>query len=199
MDKLTPSQAKVLQSIRSHTQAHGMPPTRAEIAKSLGFASPNGAQKHVRALVRKGAIEVTQNAARGIRPKESGLPLVGRVAAGAPILALENIMGHHPVEPALFSPKAHFLLKVEGASMRDAGILDGDWIAVHRTKQVESGQIAVVRLNDDVTVKRFKKRGSRVQLLPENKSFKPIEVDPHTHEFEIEGLVVGVIRTGKHI
>ena len=199
MDKLTSSQARVLQLIRRHAEAHGVAPTRAEIAKSLGFASPNGAQKHVLALVRKGAIEVIPNAARGIRPKELGLPLVGKVAAGTPILALENIMGHYPVEPALFSPKAHFLLKVEGMSMRDAGILDGDWIAVHRTKQVESGQIVVARLDDEVTVKRFKRRSGQIQLLPENKSFKPIEVDPHIHELEIEGLVVGSIRTGRRV
>lgn len=197
MDKLTPNQAKVLQLIRRHVESHGVPPTRAEIAKGLGFASPNGAQKHVLALARKGAIEITHNVARGIRPKESGLPLVGRVAAGTPLLALENIVGHYPVESALFSPKAHFLLRVEGTSMRDAGILDGDWIAVHRTRQAESGQIVVARINDDVTVKRLKKRGSRIQLLPENKSFKPIEIDPRIHEFEIEGLVVGTIRTGR--
>ena len=199
MDKLTSSQAKVLQLIHSHTKAHGMPPTRAEIAESLGFASPNGAQKHVLALVRKGAIEVIHNAARGIRPKESGLPLVGKVAAGTPISALENIVGYYPVEPALFSPKAHFLLKVDGMSMRDAGILDGDWIAVHRARHAESGQIVVARINDEVTVKRFRRRNERVQLLPENKSFKPIEIDPRIHELEIEGLVVGVIRTGKQI
>src|SRR5262245_23380318 len=194
MKELTPRQAEILQIIRDTIEETGFPPTRAEIARMLDFASPNAAEDHLRALERKGVIEILDGTARGLRLKESlGLPLVGRVAAGSPILAEEHIVGRYSVDPGLFQPRADYLLKVRGMSMRDAGILDGDLLAVHRTREVRTGQIVVARLHDEVTVKRLRRRGNVVELLPENPEFKPIVVDPG-EDFAIEGLGVGVIR-----
>jgi len=177
----------------------GMPPTRAEIARELGFKSANAAEEHLRALQRKGVLDLVPGASRGIQLKDSlreqlGLPLVGRVAAGSPILAEEHIETHYRLDPTLFNPKPHFLLRVHGMSMKDAGILDGDLVAVHRTPEVRSRQIVVARVDDEVTVKRYRQEGSTVWLLPENEEFEPIQVDLNTQTMVIEGVVVGVIR-----
>jgi len=198
MDELTARQAEVLQLIADFLQATGFPPTRAEIAAQLGFRSANAAEDHLRALERKGYIEMLPGASRGIRLRESlGLPVIGRVAAGNPILAEQHIQARYQLDPALFKPRADYLLKVRGMSMREAGILDGDLLAVHRTAEARSGQIVVARLGNEVTVKRFKRFGAQVQLLPENPDFEPILVDPKRDFFAIEGLGVGIIRTGK--
>ena len=198
MDELTARQAEVLQLIADFLQATGFPPTRAEIAAQLGFRSPNAAEDHLRALERKGYIEMLPGASRGIRLRENlGLPVVGRVAAGSPILAEQQIQGRYQLDPALFKPRADYLLKVRGLSMRDAGILDGDLLAVHRTSEARSGQIVVARLGNEVTVKRFRRQGNQVQLLPENPDFEPILVDLKRDFFAIEGLGVGIIRNGK--
>lgn len=195
---LTPRQQEILQLIRDTVAATGVPPTRAEICQAFGFASPNAAEDHLRALARKGAIELSEGIARGIRlPEPPGLPLVGRVAAGQPILAEQHIQARYQVDPSLFKPQADYLLKVRGMSMRDIGILDGDLLAVHRTSEARSGQIIVARLHDEVTVKRLHRQGSVVQLLPENPDFEPIVVDPRQDFFAIEGLAVGVIRNGR--
>ncbi len=195
MKELTPRQAEILQLIRDTIAETGFPPTRAEIARMLDFASPNAAEEHLRALERKGMIEILDGTARGLRLKEAaGLPLVGRVAAGSPILAEEHIVGRYAVDPHLFRPRADYLLKVRGMSMRDAGILDGDILAVHKTDEARSGQIVVARLHDEVTVKRLRRRGATVELLPENPEFKPIVVDTRGAPFAIEGIAVGVIR-----
>ncbi|HXX09885.1 MAG TPA: transcriptional repressor LexA [Burkholderiales bacterium] len=198
MDELTARQAEVLQLIADFLQATGFPPTRAEIAAQLGFRSPNAAEDHLRALERKGYIEMLPGASRGIRLRENlGIPVVGRVAAGSPILAEQHIQGRYQLDPALFKPRADYLLKVRGLSMRDVGILDGDLLAVHRTSEARSGQIVVARLGNEVTVKRFKRQGNQVQLLPENPDFEPILVDLKRDFFAIEGLGVGIIRNGK--
>jgi repressor LexA len=195
MKELTPRQAEILQLIRDTIEETGFPPTRMEIARMLGFASPNAAEEHLRALERKGVIEILDGTARGLRLKEAlGLPLVGRVAAGAPILAEEHIVGRYSVDPNLFRPRADYLLKVRGMSMRDAGILDGDLLAVHKVADARSGQIVVARLEDEVTVKRLRRRGATVELLPENPEFKPIVVDTRETPLAIEGIAVGVIR-----
>jgi len=195
MEPLTPRQAKILQLVTDSIEADGYPPTRAEICRAMGFSSPNAAEKHLRTLERKGAIEIAAGTSRGIRLVEDlGLPLVGRVAAGSPILAEANVQARYRVDPALFKPRADYLLKVRGMSMRDAGILDGDLLAVHSTHEARSGQIVVARLRDEVTVKRFKRQGSRVQLLPENPDFEPIEVDLRRTLLAIEGVAVGIIR-----
>jgi len=198
MDELTVRQAQILEWIRERIDASGMPPTRAEMAEALGFRSPNAAEDHLKALARKGAIEMLPGASRGIRILGSvfgsGLPLIGRVAAGSPILAVENIEVRYQLDPNLFSPRADYLLRVRGLSMRDVGILDGDLLVVHKTPEARSGQIVVARLDEEVTVKRLQKRGNQVQLLAENPDFKPIQVDPREHQFNIEGLAVGVIR-----
>ena len=199
MHELTPRQKQVLELVRTALEETGMPPTRAEIAEALGFRSANAAEEHLRALERKGAIEMVRGVSRGIRLKDSlreqmGLPLVGRVAAGQPILAQEHIETHYKIDPSLFHPKPHYLLKVDGMSMKDAGILDGDLVAVHRTPEVRSRQIVVVRLDDEVTVKRYRQEGSIVWLLPENTDFEPIRVDLQETSMIIEGVVVGVIR-----
>jgi repressor LexA len=177
----------------------GMPPTRAEIAKTLKFRSVNAAEEHLRALERKGVIELLPGMSRGIRLKDSlreqmGLPLVGRVAAGQPILAEEHIEARLQIDPALFKKPPHFLLRVHGMSMRDAGILDGDLVAVHRTPEVRARQIIVARLDNEVTVKRYKQEGHRVWLMPENPEFTPIQVDLREQSLAIEGVVVGVVR-----
>ena len=179
----------------------GMPPTRAEIARELGFKSANAAEDHLRALQRKGVLDLIPGASRGIQLKDSlrdqlGLPLVGRVAAGSPILAEEHIETHYKLDPALFNPKPHYLLRVQGMSMKNAGILDGDLVAVHRTPEVRSRQIVVARVEDEVTVKRYRQDGSVVWLLPENEDFEPIQVDLNKQDMVIEGVVVGVIRDG---
>jgi repressor LexA len=196
--ELTPRQAEILQLIRDAIEATGYPPTRAEIAMAFGFRSPNAAEDHLRALERKGCISIEPGAARGIRLAEAlGLPLVGRVAAGQPILAEAHIQGRYQVDPNLFYPRADYLLKVRGMSMRDAGILDGDLLAVHASTEARSGQIVVARLHDEVTVKRLRRRGSVVELLPENPDFRPIVVDLRRQPFAIEGIAVGMIRTGR--
>jgi len=198
MDDLTPRQAEILQLIADFVQSTGFPPTRAEIAKSLGFRSANAAEDHLKALEKKGFIELFAGASRGIRLKEGlGLPVIGRVAAGSPILAEAHVQGRYQVDPLLFSPRADYLLKVRGMSMRDAGILEGDLLAVHRTGEARSGQIVVARLHDEVTVKRFKRQGNQVQLLPENPDFKPIYIDLKRDPLAIEGLAVGLIRNSR--
>jgi repressor LexA len=195
MKELTPRQAEILQLIRDTIEETGFPPTRMEIARMLGFASPNAAEEHLRALERKGVLEILDGTARGLRLTEAlGLPLVGRVAAGAPMLAEEHIVGRYSVDPNLFRPRADYLLKVRGMSMRDAGILDGDLLAVHKTVDARSGQIVVARLEDEVTVKRLRRRGATVELLPENPDFKPIVIDSRETPLAIEGIAVGVIR-----
>jgi len=200
MRDLTPRQQEILQFIRDRLEATGLPPTRAEIAQEFGFRSPNAAEEHLKVLARKGVLELLPGASRGIRLSNGGgLPLVGRVAAGSPILAQENIEAHYQVDSALFAPRADYLLKVRGMSMKDAGILDGDLLAVHRTSEVRAGQVVVARLGDEVTVKRFKKKGDVVQLLPENADFEPIVVDLRIQELVIEGIGVGVIRHGKSL
>nr|WP_303905488.1 transcriptional repressor LexA [Thiohalomonas denitrificans] len=198
-DELTPRQAEILQLIRETVEATGSPPTRAEIARILGFRSPNAAEGHLRALAKKGAIELIPGTSRGIRLHGGeGLPLVGRVAAGNPILAEENIENRYRLDPGLFSPRADYLLRVKGMSMKDIGILDGDLLAVHRTGEARDGQIVVARIEDEVTVKRLQRKSrNRVLLLPENPEFEPIEVNPARQELVIEGIGVGVVRNGQ--
>ncbi|MBI1891791.1 MAG: transcriptional repressor LexA [Burkholderiales bacterium] len=215
MLKLTARQEQILNLIREAIENTGFPPTRAEIAAELGFRSANAAEEHLQALARKGAIEISPGTSRGIRLRDMGgnerlhaaqmalphpvlmqlsLPLVGRVAAGSPILAQEHVEATYSVDPTLFSAKPDFLLKVRGMSMRDAGILDGDLLAVKKADAARNGQIIVARLGDDVTVKRYKKSGSVIELLPENPDFKPIRVDANENEFALEGLAVGLLR-----
>jgi len=201
MAQLTPRQSQILEMIQEFIAEFGMPPTRAEIARELGFKSANAAEEHLRALQKKGVLELLPGASRGIQLKDSlreqlGLPLVGRVAAGNPILAEEHIEGHYQIDPALFNPKPHYLLRVNGMSMKNAGILDGDLVAVYRTPEVRNRQIIVARLEDEVTVKRYRQDGALVWLLPENEEFEPIRVDLNTQSMVIEGVVVGVIRDG---
>ena len=204
---LTTRQQQILDWIRDYLEATGMPPTRAEIAGGLGFSTPSSAEDHLQALARKGAIEILPGASRGLRLREmpgfpltGSLPLVGRVAAGQPILAVENIESHCRVDAALFSPRADYLLRVRGESMRDAGILDGDLLAVHRTREARNGQVVVARIGstggDEVTVKRLRRRSRDIVLLPENPAFAPIVVDPRTTTFAIEGIAVGLVRSG---
>lgn len=200
--ELTARQTEILNLIRTHITDTGFPPTRAEICEIMGFSSPNAAEDHLRALVRKEAIEVLPGTSRGIRilaPEEpEGLPVVGQVAAGSPILAEEHIEDYYPLDPTRFRPQAHYLLRVHGMSMRDAGILDGDLLVVHRTRQARNGQIVVARLEDEVTVKRFRRHGRwkhRVRLLPENPEYDPIDVDLREQSLVIEGRAVGLLRT----
>ena len=204
MDALTARQQRVLDFIVEFLDREGMPPTRAEIAAALGFRSPNAAEEHLRALARKGAIEMLPGSSRGLRlrvatPAADGLalPLIGRVAAGQPILAEAHVEAVHRIDRGLFKPRADYLLRVRGESMRDAGILDGDLLVVHHTPDARNGQIVVARLSDEVTVKRFRRRGNQVQLLPENPAFEPILVDLRREPLSIEGIGVGVLRTGK--
>ena len=209
MDALTERQSEILKLIRELTEVSGFPPTRAEIAERMGFRSVNAAEQHLRALEKKGAIEISSGASRGIRVCDARpaarhgrlleLPVIGRVAAGSPMLAEEHVQGRYQVDPNLFTPRADYLLRVRGMSMRDAGILEGDLLAVHRTDDARSGQIVVARLGDDVTVKRLRRRGHAVQLLPENPDFQPIEVDLRTEPLAIEGIAVGVIRNSKSL
>jgi repressor LexA len=197
MHTLTPRQAEILALIRDHMTAHGWPPTRSEIAQALGFRSPNAAEEHLRALARKGAIELVPGASRGIRLPDVGVPVVGRVAAGRPILAEQHIEVRHRIDPAIFRPHADYFLRVRGTSMRDAGILEGDLLAVHRTPEARNGQIVVARVENEVTVKRFQRRGHQVRLLPANSEFEPIDIDLRRQALVIEGVGVGVLRRGK--
>ena len=198
MDELTPRQAQILQIVREHLASRGYPPTRAEICRIMGFRSPNAAEEHLKALARKGAIEMAPGASRGLRLKgPQGLPVIGRVAAGSPLLAESHVEGRYLIDPALFRPRADYLLRVRGSSMRDAGILDGDLLAVNSAREPRAGQIVVARINDEVTVKRYKRQGGLIQLLPENPDFRTISVDPKREAFAIEGIAVGVIRNGK--
>ncbi|MES2830739.1 MAG: transcriptional repressor LexA [Pseudomonadota bacterium] len=217
MIKLTARQEQILTLIRDAIDNTGFPPTRAEIARELGFKSANAAEEHLQALARKGAIDLTPGTSRGIRLREVGgelsqraagsqlvlphpalmqlsLPLIGRVAAGSPILAQEHIEATYQVDRSLFSAIPDFLLKVRGMSMRDAGILDGDLLAVRKVDRAHNGQIVVARLGDGVTVKRYRKSGSTIELLPENPDFEPIRVNPEVDDFALEGLAVGLMR-----
>lgn len=204
MKPLTARQQEVYDFLKHHLETTGMPPTRAEISKELGFRSPNAAEEHLKALAKKGVIEIVSGASRGIRlllednnnvEEEPGLPLIGRVAAGEPILAEQHIEGTYHVDPTMFKPQADFLLKVYGQSMKDIGILDGDLLAVHSTKDVRNGQVVVARIEDEVTVKRLERKGSTVYLHAENEEFAPIVVDlTQPTQFEIEGIAVGIIR-----
>lgn len=200
MSDLTPRQSEVLELIRQVIENTGRPPTRAEIAEHLGFSSANAAETHLRALAKKGVIELSPGSSRGIRlveTEEPGLPVVGRVAAGTPILAEEHVETRYRMDPEVFQPRAHYLLQVKGMSMQDVGIFEGDLVAVHRATDFRNGQIVVARLDDEVTVKRFKQRGKQIWLLPENEEFEPIEVDLETQTLVLEGVVVGVIRNGR--
>jgi repressor LexA len=197
---LTARQEEILNLIKTNIRATGYPPTRAEIANELGFKSPNAAEEHLRALAKKGVIEMIKGTSRGIRlldEEQNGLPLVGRVAAGEAILAIENIEDYVDVTPDMFYPKADFFLKVQGASMQNIGIMDGDLLAVHKTNMAENGEIVVARIEDEVTVKRIitNSVAHEIKLMPENDAFKPINVDLRTQNFSIEGISVGVLRT----
>ncbi|MBS0313240.1 MAG: transcriptional repressor LexA [Proteobacteria bacterium] len=199
MRPLTARQAEILALIQDFIERSGFPPTRAEIAEQLGFRSANAAEEHLRALERKGILDILPGASRGIQLKQAGLPglpLIGRVAAGTPILAEENIRSRHKIDAALFSPNADYLLEVKGDSMINIGIHDGDLLAVHKTSEARSGQIVVARIDNEVTVKRLKRKGGAIELLPENDRLSPIAVDPRVDDFAIEGLAVGIIRTG---
>jgi repressor LexA len=196
---LTARQQQIFDLIKENISETGMPPTRAEIATFFGFKSANAAEEHLKALAKKGYIEMLPGTSRGIRLtevmlEEQGLPLIGRVAAGEPILAQEHIEEHYKVDGSLFHPAADYLLRVNGESMKDIGILDGDLLAVHQTTDVKNGQVVVARIDDDVTVKRFKREGNVVYLHAENEAFKPIKVDLATQEFNIEGIAVGIVR-----
>lgn len=207
MLKLTARQEQILNLIKEAIENTGFPPTRAEIAAELGFKSANAAEEHLQALARKGAIEISPGTSRGIRlvgataepvmmppAQMMSLPLVGRVAAGSPILAQEHVEATYSVDAAMFAAKPDFLLKVRGWSMRDAGIMDGDFLAVKKIDSAKNGQIVVARLGEEVTVKRYRKTGNLVELLPENPDFKVIEVTPED-EFALEGLAVGLMRS----
>ncbi len=214
MRDLTARQQEILDLIRQHISDTGFPPTRAEIAAKLGFRSPNAAEEHLKALARKGVLELTSGASRGIRLKTSAgtanasasllntgwawaglnLPLVGRVAAGSPILSQEHIEQHYQLDPGLFREKPDYLLKVRGMSMRDAGILEGDLLAVRQSSEARNGQIVVARVDGGVTVKRLRRQGQTIELLPENPDFQPIIVDARTTDFAIEGIGVGLVR-----
>lgn len=195
--KLTARQSEVLELIKRHIEESGMPPTRADIAKELGFKSANAAEEHLRALARKGAIEMIAGASRGIRlPENNGIPIVGYVAAGYPVLAEEHVDDYCDIAPSFFSPRADFFLRVRGESMQDIGIMEGDLLAVHKTHDAVNGDIVVARVDDEMTVKRLHKTRSKhlINLEPENPEFNTIEVDLREQEFAIEGISVGVIR-----
>ena len=199
MNELTSRQKQILLLIQRVIKDTSLPPTRAEISEELGFRSVNAAEEHLRALERKGVIELLPGTSRGIRLKDAlrqqiGLPLVGQVAAGEPILAEQHIEAHYQIDPTFFKSEAHYLLRVNGMSMKDAGILDGDLVAVHRSPEVRNRQIIVARLEDEVTVKRYHQTGHKVLLMPENPDFDPIAVDLREQSMTIEGIVVGVIR-----
>lgn len=219
MLKLTARQEQILTLIKDAIQNTGFPPTRAEIANELGFRSTNAAEEHLQALARKGVIEISAGTSRGIRLRDSSLssqtssprttqmalphpalmqlslPLVGRVAAGSPILATEHVEATYNVDPSLFSAKPDFLLKVRGLSMRDVGIMDGDLLAVKKTDSARNGQIVVARIGEEVTVKRYMRTAQGIELLPENPDFKPIIVSDNEPDFALEGLAVGLLRS----
>ena len=195
MLKLTPRQQEILDFIRNTLEFRRAPQTRAEIASASGFASHNAAEEHLKALARKGIILLEPGSARGIRLVEQlGLPLIGSVAAGSPILAVENVQRRYALDSSLFRPRADFLLRVRGLSMINAGILDGDLLAVHRSSEARNGQIVVARLDDEVTVKRFRQHNGIVELIAENPDFEPIVVDTSARILAIEGIAVGLIR-----
>jgi len=199
MEKLTPRQQQVLDLVRQHIDQTGYPPTRADIARDLGFRSANAAEEHLKALARKGAIEMIAGASRGIRlPESAGIPIVGRVAAGNPVLAQQNIEEYCDLSPSFFKPRADYFLVVQGDSMIEAGILDGDLLAVHSTRVASNGDIVVARIEEEVTVKRLRRTGQKhvVELLPENPDYKPIRVDLREQALTIEGISVGVLRRG---
>ena len=198
MEKLTPRQREILDFIRNSLEVLGAPPTRAEIASSFGFASHNAAEEHLKALAKKGVIVLEPGSARGIRLVEQlGLPLIGSVAAGSPILAVENVQARYALDASLFKPRADFLLRVRGTSMVNAGIFDGDLLAVHRSGEAHDGQIVVARLEDDVTVKRYRRHGAIVELIAEHPDFEPIIIDTREQQVDIEGIAVGLIRGGQ--
>jgi repressor LexA len=197
MIKLTARQTEVLDFIRSHIDDTGYPPTRADIANELGFKSANASEEHLNALARKGAIEMIPGTSRGIKlPETDGIPIIGRVAAGSPILAEEHIEDYCELPASFFRPAADYLLLVQGDSMMEGGILDGDLLAVHRTTELNNGDLVVARIEDEVTVKRLQRGRSKYQvtLLPENKDYSPIEVDLRDKAFAFEGLGVGILR-----
>lgn len=210
---LSPKQSQVLAFIRRFMETHELPPTRGEIAEGLGLKNRQGIEQHLRALQGKGALELMPGISRGIRISEpdakaaetrpansrarrNSLPLLGRIAAGSPILADGNIENYVHVDPSLFSPRASFMLRVRGDSMKDADILDRDLLAVHQTAQARNGQIVVARIGDEATVKYYRRQGHSVRLEPANDAYRPIEVDLRKQELVIEGLAVGVVRTG---
>ena len=200
LPSLTKRQKQIYDLIKENIQQTGMPPTRAEIAKFFGFRSANAAEEHLKALAKKGYIEMLAGTSRGIRLledsiEEEGLPLIGRVAAGEPILAEEHVEDHYKMDGNLFHPAADYLLRVNGESMKDIGIMDGDLLAVHQTTEVKNGQVVVARVENDVTVKRFKRDGNVVYLHAENQDFEPIKVDLANQEFNIEGIAVGIVRS----
>ena len=198
MKSLTHRQSEILKLIQEFIQSTGFPPTRSDIARVFHFKSPNAAEEHLRALEKKGHIKISRGTSRGIQlTKDIGLPIIGKVAAGHPILSEEHIQSRVQVEQSLFKPQANYLLKVRGNSMRNIGIQDGDLLAVHTTMEARSGQVVVARINNEVTVKRFRKKNKEIWLEPENEEFKPIRVDPERDQFLIEGLAVGIIRNGK--
>lgn len=199
MRPLTSRQQQIFDLIKEKIAETGMPPTRAEIATFFGFKSANAAEEHLKALAKKGFIEMLPGTSRGIRLaeehiEEEGLPLIGRVAAGEPILAQEHVEEHYKIDGSLFHPSADYLLRVNGESMKDIGILDGDLLAVHQTTDIQNGQVVVARVEEDVTVKRYKREGNVVYLHAENEDFSPIVVDLTSQHFNIEGIAVGVIR-----
>jgi len=199
MEKLTPRQQQVLDLVRRHIDQTGYPPTRADIARELGFKSANAAEEHLKALARKGAIEMIPGASRGIRlPESAGIPIVGRVAAGNPVLAEQNIEDYCDLPPTFFKPRADYFLKVQGDSMIEVGIFDGDLLAVHSTPVANNGDIVVARIEDEVTVKRLHKTTQKhmLELLPENPDYQPIKVDLRAQAFAIEGISVGILRRG---
>lgn len=199
---LTARQQEIFDFVKNHIVTTGMPPTRVEIAREIGFKSPNAAEEHLKALARKGYIEMLSGTSRGIRilvndeeaANDDGLPLIGKVAAGSPIEAIEHIERHYPVNGAMFNPSANYLLKVNGNSMEKIGILDGDLLAVHKTQVAKNGQVVVARVDDEVTVKRLEKKGDLIYLHPENDELEAIVVDPRKEYIEIEGIAVGIIR-----
>lgn len=201
--QLTERQQEIFDFVKNHISTTGMPPTRVEIAREIGFKSPNAAEEHLKALARKGYIEMLSGTSRGIRilvndeeaANEESLPLVGRVAAGTPIEAIEHIEDHYPISGTMFNPTADYLLRVNGNSMENIGILDGDLLAVHKTKVAKNGQVVVARVDDEVTVKRLEKKGNLIYLHPENDELESIVVDPRFEYIEIEGIAVGVIRS----
>jgi len=203
MQKLTQRQQEILDMIQDHIDETGMPPTRTDICDHFGFRSPTAADDHLKALERKEVIELIPGASRGIRllikEESDGVPVVGRVAAGEPIMSEEHIEDYYQIDPDIFYPAADYLLRVKGMSMRDAGIFDGDLLAVHSTSEVYNNQIVVARVENEVTVKRFRQRGNIVTLLPENEAFDPIRIDLRIQEFAIEGVYAGVVRIGSDL